>query len=209
MANYQEISIALAGVCQAVALVQNFAHQGSADKNSFHASLSSLLVLQPDSTPAVFGNQLAQLKLGFETLMAQLGAQQGKLDTELGRYWIGVLSLSQKLDKNPPVKQELAQRLQQLERQLSLYENDILHEQMISNMASIYSDLISPLGTPIQVFGKQELLSRPDIQKRIRAALLAGVRAGILWQQVGGSRWQFFFSRRKILTATHSLYSSF
>lgn len=129
------------------------------------------------------------------------------MDTEIGRYWIGVLALSQKLDKTPQAKAELAQRLQQLERQLALYDNDILHEQMISNIASIYSDIISPLGSRIHVLGVHDYLSRPDIQNRVRAALLAGIRAGILWQQVGGSRWQFFFSRKKILNATQSLYS--
>lgn len=208
MANYQDISIALAGVCQAVNLVQKFAKNGSADRDSFKHSLTSLLVMQPTSTLDVFNNQLSHLTLGLETALAQFGGTQGKLDTEIGRYWVGALALSQKLDKNPEVKAKLAQRLQQLERQLELYDGDILHEQMIANIAGIYSDLISPLGSRIQVFGSHDLLARPDIQNRIRAALLAGIRAGILWQQVGGSRWQFFFARRKILTATQSLYSS-
>lgn len=208
MANYQDISIALAGVCQAANLVQKFAHSGVADRDSLRHSLQSLLVMQPESTLAVFGHQLTNLKLGLETVQAQLSSQQGPLDAEIGRYWIGVLALSQKLDKNPQAKSQLAQRLQQLERQLSLYEGDILHEQMIANMAAIYSDIISPLGSRIQVIGDRDVLSRTDIQNRIRATLLAGIRAGILWQQVGGSRWQFFFSRRKILNATQSLYSS-
>lgn len=208
MANYQDVSIALAGVCQAASLVQKFAHQGTADRESLAYSLKSLLVMQPESTLDVFGNELNHLKMGLETVLAQLSSKQGRLDAEIGRYWIGVLALSQKLDKNPEAKSQLAQRLQQLERQLSLYDGDILHEQMIANMAAIYSDIISPLGSRIQVLGAQDVLSRPEIQNRIRATLLAGIRAGILWQQVGGSRWQFFFSRSKILKATQSLYSS-
>ncbi|WP_373777513.1 high frequency lysogenization protein HflD [Glaesserella sp.] len=208
MANYQEISIALAGVCQSAALVQQFAHKGTADRNIFKYSLESLLITQPDSTLAVFDGQLEHLKFGLETALAQFGGRQGKLDTEIGRYWIAILALSQKLDKNPQAKTVLAQRLQQLNRQLSLYDSDILHEQMIANMASVYSDVISPLGAKIQVLGVHDYLARPDIQHRVRATLLAGIRAGILWQQVGGSRWQFLFSRRKILSTVQSLYSS-
>lgn len=208
MANYQDISIALAGVCQAVTLVQKFAHHGTAERESFSHSVQSLFVIQPESTLAVYDNQLSHLTMGLETAQAQLGGRQGKLDTEIGRYWIGVLALSQKLNKNPQAKAELAQRLQQLERQRSLYDDDLLHEQMIANMAAIYSDIISPLGSRIQVLGSADFLARPDIQNRIRAALLTGIRAGILWQQVGGSRWQFFFSRKPILTAIQSLYSS-
>lgn len=208
MANYSEIGIALAGVCQVANLVQKFAHQGYADNQSVESSLKSLLVLQPESTLAVFGDTLSHIKLGLETALSQLGGGNGQLDAEIGRYWIGILSLSRKLDQNPQAKAKLAQRLQQLERQLALYDGNILHEQMITNMAAIYSDIISPLGSRIQVLGRQDQLARPEIQNRIRAILLAGIRAGILWQQVGGSRWQFFFSRRKILAAIRSLHST-
>ncbi|QBQ62862.1 high frequency lysogenization protein HflD [Actinobacillus indolicus] len=207
MTHYQDISIALAGVCQSASLVQQFAHKGIADRDTFKHSLESLFITQPDSTLDVFQGNLSHLKQGLETALAQFGGAKGKLDTEIGRYWIGVLALSQKLDKNPQAKANLAQRLQQLERQLSLYDNDILHEQMIANIASIYSDIISPLGSRIHVLGVHNYLTRPDIQNRVRASLLAGIRAGILWQQVGGSRWQFFFSRKKILNATQYLYS--
>lgn len=208
MANYQDIAMALAGVCQSARLVQQFAHTGNVDNGAFQHSLTSLLITQPASTLEVFGNDLNHLTLGLETTLAQLGARQGKIDAEIGRYWIGILALSQKLNKNIQAKTELAKRLTQLERQLPLYDNNILHEQIISNIASIYSDIISPLGSRIQVFGLQDLLSRSDIQNRVRASLLAGIRSGILWQQVGGSRWQFFFSRQKLLNATQSLYSS-
>lgn len=208
MSKYQDIAIAFAGICQSARLVQQFAHEGKVENLFFQTSLSSLLNTQPNSTLDVFGNHIDNLSLGFKTSLAQLGSHNGKIDSEIGRYWIGLLALSQKLHKTPPAKAELARRLQQLERQLPLYEGDILHEQMISNIASIYSDIISPMGSRIQVFGLQDLLSRTDIQNRVRAALLAGIRAAILWQQVGGSRWQFFFSRQKLLNATKSLYSS-
>lgn len=207
MANYHDITLALSGVCQAAAMVQRFAIEGIADDNSFRTSLQSLLVTQPENTLNVFGDDLNNLKLGLETLMAQLGGRnQGKLDMQIGRYWIGMLALSRKLEQSPEAKSALAQRLSQLERQLPLYQNDILEEQLIANIAAIYSDIISPLGAKIQVFGRQDLLARTDIQNRVRATLLAGVRAGILWQQVGGTRWQLFFSRRKLFNQANSLH---
>ncbi|RRN03823.1 high frequency lysogenization protein HflD [Bibersteinia trehalosi] len=208
MSNYQDISIAFAGVCQCAELVYQFAHTGNVEQTYFKTSLQSLLITQPDSTLHVFGDNPANLSIGFETALAQLGGKPGKIDAEVSRYWIGILALSRKLNKNPQAKAELARRLQQLERQLPLYDNDILHAQILSNIAAIYSDIISPMGTRIQVFGLQELLSRADIQNKVRASLLAGVRAGILWQQVGGSRWQFFLARKKLINTTQSLYSS-
>lgn len=209
MAKYHDISIALAGVCQAAVMVQEFATNGVTDSNSLRTSLQSLLITNPTSTLDVFENDLSKIKLGLETLIAQLGGnRQGQLDMHIGRYWIGMLALARKLDQNPAAKSELAQRLAQLERQLPLYNNDILEEQIISNIAAIYSDIISPLGAKIQVFGRQDLLARRDIQNRVRATLLAGVRAAILWQQVGGSRWQLFFSRSKMLNQAKSFYQT-
>lgn len=208
MPNYTEIATALAGVCQTAALVQSFAYKGTGDREMLRSSLQSLLVTQPSSTLDVFDSRIENLKLGLETGLTQFGGRLGKLDTEIGRYWLSTLSLSQRLNHQPAAKSALAQRLAQLERQLALYDNDILHEQMLANMAAIYSDIISPLGGRIQVIGSQDMLSRVEIQNRVRALLLAGVRSGILWQQVGGSRWHFFFARRKLFNATKSLYSS-
>ena len=205
--NYQDIAIAFAATCQAATLVQQFAHNCfSKDREDMATLMKSLLATQPDSTRSIYGDDLTHLKTGIETALAQLGGGNGKLDTEIGRYWVSLLSLSQKLNKSPEAKAQLVQRLQQIERQLSLYEGDIMADQMVTNLAAIYSDIISPLGTKIHVLGMQDYLVRPDIQQKIRATLLAGIRAGILWQQVGGTRWQFLFSRKKLLNQMKSLY---
>ena len=199
--NYQDIAVAFAATCQAATLVQQFAHNGFAkDREDMAILMKSLLVTQPDSTLSIYGDDLTRLKTGIETALAQLGGGNGKLDTEIGRYWVSLLSLSQKLNKSPESK------TQHIERQLLLYEGDIMADQMVANLAAIYSDVISPLGTKIHVLGMQDYLVRPDIQQKIRATLLAGVRAGILWQQVGGTRWQFLFSRKKLLNQMKSLY---
>ena len=205
--NYQDIAIAFAATCQAATLVQQFAHNGfSKDREDMATLMKSLLATQPDSTRSIYGDDLTHLKTGIETALAQLGGGNGKLDTEIGRYWVSLLSLSQKLNKSPEAKAQLVQRLQQIERPLSLYEGDIMADQMVTNLAAIYSDIISPLGTKIHVLGMHDYLVRPDIQQKIRATLLAGIRAGILWQQVGGTRWQFLFSRKKLLNQMKSLY---
>lgn len=205
--NYQDIAVAFAATCQAATLVQQFAHNGfTKDREDMAILMKSLLVTQPDSTLSIYGDDLIRLKTGIETALAQLGGGNGKLDTEIGRYWVSLLSLSQKLNKSPESKTQLVQRLQQIERQLLLYEGDIMADQMVANLAAIYSDVISPLGTKIHVLGMQDYLVRPDIQQKIRATLLAGIRAGILWQQVGGTRWQFLFSRKKLLNQMKSLY---
>jgi high frequency lysogenization protein len=51
----------------------------------------------------------------------------------------------------------------------------------------------------IMVRGEPRLLADPSIASQIRALLLAGLRATVLWRQCGGTRLQLLWSRRPIL----------
>jgi len=48
------------------------------------------------------------------------------------------------------------------------------------------------------VRGAELYLQNPDNQNRIRALLLGGVRAAMLWRQVGGKRRHILFNQRQI-----------
>ncbi len=72
--NYYDITLALAGICQAARLVQQLAHQGHCDSDALHVSLNSIIDLNPDSTLAVFGGSEANLRLGLETLLGVLNS---------------------------------------------------------------------------------------------------------------------------------------
>lgn len=203
MANdYHSIALSLAGVCQAAHLVQQFAHSGQADKNAFETSMNSLLKTSPTSVLDVYGNDTANLKLGLKSLLEQLNGE----NVELARYWLGLLALSGKLAKNADAKAELARRIQYLPTQLEFHQ--LFDDEMLNIIATIYTDIISPLGKRLLVQGKPLYLSQEKIQNRIRACLLAGIRSALLWQQVGGSKWQILFSRRKIFNAAQAIYNS-
>ncbi len=200
--NYYDITLALAGVCQAAKLVQQFALEGEADSAAVKISLETLLQTAPENTLAVYGGDERNLKLGLQTLLEQLN---GSTD-DLTRYWLGVLALSGKLDNNGDAKAELARRIQYLPTQLAHY--DLLDDQMFATVAAMYVDIISPLGNKIQVKGSPLYLQQPAIHNRIRACLLTGIRSAILWRQVGGSKWQLLFFRRKIYDMAQQIYNS-
>ncbi|MGC6405175.1 high frequency lysogenization protein HflD [Bisgaard Taxon 45] len=202
MTNYYDITLALAGVCQAAKLVQQFAHNGQADQSALEISLNTLLQMQPEDTLAVFGGKEQNVKLGLETLLEQMNGT----GSDLSRYWISLLALESKLNKTPQAKAELARRIQYLPSQLAHY--NLLDEQMLSTLASIYVDVISPLGKKIQVTGSTLYLQQLAMHHRIRACLLAGIRSAVLWRQVGGTKWQVLFSRRKIIAMAQQIYSS-
>ena len=77
MADYHDLTLALAGVCQSAKLVQQFSEQGSADQAAFSVSLNSLLNLAPRSTLEIYGDEPANLKLGISTLLEQVSGGKG------------------------------------------------------------------------------------------------------------------------------------
>ncbi|CAK6493920.1 High frequency lysogenization protein HflD [Pantoea sp. Nvir] len=204
--NYYEITLALAGICQAAHLVQQLAHQGQCQPEALNVSLRSVIDLNPGSTLAVFGNDEANLRLGLETLMAVLNSssRQG-MGAELTRYTLSLMVLERKLSGNKSALDTLAQRISQLDRQLAHYE--LGSETITSAMAAIYVDVVSPLGPRIQVTGSPAVLQNPLLQSRVRATLLAGIRAAVLWQQVGGGRFQLMLSRQRLLREAKTILS--
>jgi high frequency lysogenization protein len=53
--------------------------------------------------------------------------------------------------------------------------------------------------------GSHRVLHARENMDKVRALLLAGVRAAVLWKQVGGSRIQILFSRTKIKAAAEKI----
>ncbi|MGD8349299.1 MAG: DUF489 family protein, partial [Gammaproteobacteria bacterium] len=40
---------------------------------------------------------------------------------------------------------------------------------------------------------------------RVRASLLAGIRAAVLWRQLGGNKWKLLFARKKYVAIARQL----
>ncbi|MCD1127336.1 high frequency lysogenization protein HflD [Jinshanibacter sp. LJY008] len=194
--NYYDITVALAGIAQSARLVQQLAHNGQCDNDALSVSLKSILVTDSPSTLAVFGHE-SDLNVGLDTLPCVLTNNRQELSAEITRYVLSLMVLERKLSANPQALNDLSTRISLLDRQLAHF--DIESETIISALASIYVDIVSPLGPRIQVTGSPEALQKPLVQAKVRAALLAGIRATVLWQQVGGSRLQFMFSRNRLL----------
>lgn len=201
--NYYDITLAIAGIGQSARLVQQLAHEGQMDREAFLISLNSLLQMDPPSTLAVFGGEERNLKMGLETLISVLNANNKGLAAELTRYTISLIVLERKLNANKAAMNSLGERLNQLQRQLAHFE---LGSETITNaLAGIYVDVVAPLGPRIQVTGSPAILQNPQVQAKVRATLLAGIRAAVLWQQVGGSRLQLMFSRNPLLKQAQNI----
>ncbi|WP_440876757.1 high frequency lysogenization protein HflD [Thalassotalea sp. PLHSN55] len=199
----QQQTLTLAAICQVAYLVQKLSRTGHVDHEALKVMLNSITITSPDNTLAVYGDDVAHLKIGLTTLISHLGDKSTQKDPELTRYVVSLMALERGLQKRRNKMNELGERIEQSKRQLAHY--DIDSETLISSFASIYSDIISPIGSPIQVTGEPDILKQSINQHKIRALLLAGIRSCVLWRQVGGKRRNIIFSRRKIVDCAKQL----
>lgn len=188
--------MALAALCQAAELVRLIARQAKTSDELLTVMLDSVVTVNADTPVDIYGSR-NNLELGYKVLCDQLG-HQSKKDVEVTRYIAGIMTLERKLSKKPAALGQLSNRIDDIKRQLSHFE--LLDDNIVANMASIYTDMVSPLGNRIQVAGSPQFLQIQSNQHKIRALLLSAIRAAVLWRQLGGKRRQLLWSRQAILT---------
>lgn len=187
-------TIALAGIAQATALVQQLAITGSADSAALESSIASLFISDEHGVANVFGD-LSGLKLGIEQLNEQMSGLK-IANPEQARYAASLVFLENQLSKQPAMLKTIFVGIERAQAQSEHF--GLLHENVLANLGDIYHTTLSTLQPRIMVNGEQEYLSKPDTVNKIRACLLAGIRSAILWRHCGGTRWKFLFYRKKI-----------
>lgn len=198
--NTQNRAIALAAIFQCVDGVIQIAQKGQVDQALFKTCINSVLENNADSAVGLYGS-LDNLKTGLKSMLYQLGSGQltpdGKQkDMEATRYVLGLLHLEKKLHNNPAAFKELLTGIEDTQKKLEFF--DANHENIVSALADLYANKISTIGPKIMVKGEQSHLANPKNASKIRALLLAGIRAAVLWRQAGGNRWKLLLERGKL-----------
>lgn len=192
----QDQCIALAGVYQAVRLVQLTAQGERRDAAATRASIQSIFNTAPESVIAVYGDARA-LVVGLRTLVSQLANEDKQRDMVLTGYAITLMHLERKLSSQPDLLARLADDIEKIKGEINSSDEDSANTRVA--LANVYTNTISTLQPRIMVKGEESVLRNSDSKSMIRALLLAGMRATVLWKQCGGSRTRLIFQRRKIL----------
>ncbi len=194
--------IALAGMFQAALLVRQVAREGRVEHNTFEASIQSVLRIDSPSTEAVFGG-LDGVRDGMNVLAHFFSPVSKQQDLELIRYVLGIAHLERKLRKDAKLLKLLSQGIERAINQAEHFGPT--HENVIASLAGTYSETISTLQPRIVVQGEQGHLENNANADKVRALLLALMRATFLWRQKGGARWHLLFGRKKMMRQAREL----
>ena len=186
----------MAGLYQAVRLVQQTAHGQTRDAFATETSIGSLFMTSPASVDDVYSGT-AGLATGLEVLCQQLGNDSSTRDLELTAYVITLLHLERKLSRQSALLDEIGHGIDAI-RDNSGQCPDLTPD-VIATLAETYAPTISTLSPRVMVKGEPAILTATDSRNMIRALLLAGMRAAVLWRQCGGSRIRLVFSRKLLL----------
>lgn len=192
-------TLALAGVLQSAALVEQLASKGSCDLTGSHASLASI-VSTSVNVSEVFDSKI-KLSIGMAALKKALGNQTKSMQTVIF-YALSLISLEKKLMKNPVLLDTIAVEINALNKQ-DFFE--ITHSNSIARLGELYKNTLGELNPRIMVKGEQAHLSNARTANHIRALLLSGIRAVSLWKSQGGKTWHLIINKRKMLKAINVL----
>lgn len=201
MNELEQQTLALASVFQSALLISQIAEGEAINQAACDASVDSIFTLEAPTTEAIYG-QGEGLIPGLKTMVGYLGGDEKFHRQKLPYYVLSMLKLEKKLRQQLNMAEEIHQGLLQIQQQVgdfALSESARLHK-----IDLLYQDTLSQIKPRIIVQGDQTILTQSDHTSRIRSLLFAGLRAAVLWQQKGGSRWKLVFSRKRYLQQARS-----
>ncbi|WP_293268946.1 high frequency lysogenization protein HflD [Neptunomonas sp.] len=206
-----EQTVALAAMFQAASLVDQIANRGMVPQNSLETSIYSLFVTDPKISEDIFGgihDLPFNLSMGLKALNDVVEKKKDTKGNNVTNYVLSMIMLEQKLSKNKDMLNTMGSRIESIKEKARYFnpeeENPLdnpssfTHSNVVANVASLYQDTISSFSFRIQVGGDPRHLQNAENAARIRALLLAGIRAAMLWRQVGGKRWHLLFFRSRL-----------
>lgn len=189
-------TIALAGLYQSLALVQNIAWEGNTNHSCMIPTIKSILKLDANEYIDVYGST-DNLQLGIQTLKTALHNKSEKHAVERTRYAINLMYLASKFAVNPKVVSSLGSQIERISNQYDSIDDSF--DDITEDLGGLYREHISPLGPKVIIEGDPVYLKMGQNASKIRALLLAGIRAVVLWKQADGKRWTLLLGRKSLM----------
>lgn len=187
--------LALAGVVQAATLVNEIATAGRADELPLQATLGSIIRIEADDVPQIFGG-IPGLDYGLRRLTGLLGTAHDPSDVVVLRYTLSLLQLQGKIMDRRALQDVLSSGIQRAQTQMQHFGPS--HSNVLAGLADIYVHTAGTVKPRIMITGNPLHLQNQRLVNLVRSVLLGGLRAAVLWRQCGGSRWALLFMRASL-----------
>ncbi|MDG0969411.1 MAG: high frequency lysogenization protein HflD [Porticoccaceae bacterium] len=190
-------ALSLAAVFHYAVLVDRLANTGEIPEVELANAMAVLLNQNPDSIVDLYGPS-DNISLGVRSMRDMIVSQYNQ-HADVTRYVIGIMYLARRLYSDPERLKNIADRILNANHQAEHFSPT--HDNVIANVAGVYTDVVSTMRSRIQVTGNALYLSQPAVAQRVRCLLFAGIRSAFLWQQLGGKRSHLLWQRKNLIKA--------
>lgn len=198
-------ALALAAVFQASNQVYKLAYNGVSDKETMSFAMSTLLNQDPDSLDQLYGS-IDNLQDGLDSMTIFLenanNVSESKYKEVIG-YVMSSIHLASKLSNDNELLTKIENGIDNARQQAVHFS--ITHDNVYSNVGSLYQDTISNMRLRIQVMGSAVYLQQSAVAARIRCMLFSAIRNAFLWRQLGGKRRHLLMQRKAFLKVINQL----
>ena len=187
----------LSALAMTAQLVDRLANTGLVPHDEVELLIQSTLNLTPDTPLDVYGGSIDGLKSGSKMIREMLGRGGNRKYPEAIRYFISLMQVERQLAKQPQLLDRLRGHLE-----VAVQKADQLgptHESVIETLNTAYQETVSTLKFRIMVTGNHgRHLQQGNNPAKVRALLLSGIRAAMLYRQLGGGRLSLVFQRGRV-----------
>ena len=195
----------MAAVFQASNQVYKLAYNGVSDKEKMSFAMSTLLNQDPDSLDQLYGS-IENLEDGLDSMKMFLENANNVSEPkyrEVISYVMSSIHLASKLSNDNQLLTKIEDGIDNARQQADHFS--ITHDNVYSNVGSLYQDTISNMRLRIQVMGSAVYLQQSAVAARIRCMLFAAIRNAFLWRQFGGKRRHLLMQRKAFLKVINQL----
>ena len=195
----EQQALALAAIFQASNQVYKLAYSGHSDADKMHFAMSTLLDQNPDSLEKLYGS-VENLQDGINTMrgfMENANKISDPNHKDVISYVMSSIHLASKLTSDKQLISKIENGIDNVRQQAEYFS--ITHDNVYTNVGSLYQDTISTMRLRIQVMGSAVYLQQAGVAARIRCMLFAAIRNAFLWRQLGGKRRHLLIQRKAFL----------
>ncbi len=214
MTDIKAESIALGALFQACTQIHRIANTGFSDDLACACLYRAILVTEPRVVEDIYDPKA--LNVGFCQLLESFDKADANKTADsiaITKMALKLMSLTRGIETWAKIFQRLSDDIDSIKNTILATTPDFLtasadvinNQDNIRLFGNLYQSLISPNFPKLMIFGEERFLRDTDNQEKIRALLLCGIRALILWRQMGGRRRFLIFRRKKILEYIKSL----